>query len=197
MAIVDTNDELLQERVCEIVASAVPKLAECGLNLMSPVAISFSNKLDHSSGVHFGIYHLGKNRIELLDPKTFEQAFRRSETWTAVPLAEHFEAVVVHEFAHALVDQNAAIQRACIADDEYIAYAMQIESLSESTRSVLLAEVGASPPTSTQEINSLVLGFSPADFAVRSWLHFAEPENGCAFVEKIIQGEVTFFFLPE
>lgn len=69
MVFVDTNDEMLQERVCQIVASAVPRLAECGLNLKSPVAIGFSKKLDNSSGVNSGIHNPGKKRIELPDPK--------------------------------------------------------------------------------------------------------------------------------
>lgn len=89
------------------------------------------------------------------------------------------------------------MKRACIADYEYISYAMQIAGLSNTTKSALLASVNASPPTSTQEINSITLGFSPADFALRSWLHFSKTENGCAFVKKTIRREVTFFLLPE
>ncbi|WP_149866444.1 DUF6639 family protein [Tropicimonas marinistellae] len=197
LVLVDTDDQELQVRICKTVTSVLPMLEKCQLKLTNPVTISFSKQLGSPDNRCFGHYLRGKGRVVLLEPKAFEQAHKASESWTAIPAAEHFDAIVVHEFTHALVDQNALVELSCSADEEYIAYAMQVASLSEPTRSALLTSVGASIPTSTEELNPLILGFSPTAFAARSWLHFSNPENGCAFVGKIIRGEVTFWMYPE
>lgn len=199
LVLVDTEDRELHGRICKTVESALPRLAECKLTLVDPILISFTEQLDLGSPelVCFGRYHLRKDRIELLKPTAFERSHSSSKLWAPIPMSEHFDSVVVHEFTHALLDQATLKEQTCRADDEYIAYAMQMASLSESTRVALIASVAVSAPTSTEEINSTILNISPVAFAIKSWLHFSQPENGCDFVEKIIRGETTFFLLPE
>ncbi|NDR56479.1 DUF6639 family protein [Aliiruegeria sabulilitoris] len=194
---VDTVDRALHARICEIVASALPLLENCHLKLTKPVTIIFSDDLENAHGPCFGLFHPGKKQMELLTPKAFAQAHDKSDSWGAIPVAEHFDVIVVHEFVHALVDQTARGERNCTADEEYIAYAMQIESLSETTRSALLEDVDASPPISLEELNPILLGFAPPRFAVKSWLHFSEPGNGCDFIQKLMRGDVTLWLYPE
>ncbi|WP_068115334.1 DUF6639 family protein [Tropicimonas marinistellae] len=196
---VETADGDLHRRLCEIVASALPRLEECQLKLVSAVSIGFADSLHLGSPdqICFGNYHQRTDRIELLKPPAFERFHNRSEVWAAIPVTEHFDSIVVHELTHALVDQTAPATQSCTADQEYIAYAMQVASLSDSSRTTLINRVGVSTPTSDDEINSVILGLSPAAFAVNSWLHFSQPENGCDVVRKIIRGETTFLLLPE
>ncbi|SDK49589.1 DUF6639 family protein [Aliiruegeria lutimaris] len=194
---VDTEDRTLHARICEIVASALPMLDGCHLKLTKPVTITFSDNLENAHGSCFGLFHPDRKQVELLTPRAFAQAHDKSESWHAIPLAEHFDAIALHEFVHALVDQTAVVERSCTADEEYIAYAMQIESLSDATRSRLLKAVDASPPIAMEEINPLLLGFAPPSFAVKSWLHFSEPGNGCDFVQKLMRGDVTLWLYPE
>ncbi len=194
---VDTEDKELHRRVCDIAGSALPVLEQCLLKLVDPVTISFSGELGNPDELCFGLYHQGDEWIELLEPKAFEQAHTDSKSWAALPAAEHFDAIVVHEFTHALVDQTALVERACSADEEYIAYAMQLSTLPDSARDALIAASGVSQPVPVESINQVMFGLSPVSFAVRSWLHFQEPENGCGFVKKIIRGEATLWIGPE
>ena len=194
---VDTSDERLHERVCEAVESAVPILERCQLTLKRPILISFSNELESADQVCFGLFHHGESQIELLYPEIFAEAHEQSAVWIAIPVDEHFNSIVIHELTHAYVDQAVTEGPTDSADWEYIAYAMQIESLSASTRDGFIANVGVTDPVAVEELGSMMLGFSPARFAAKSWLHFVAPENGCDFVGNILRGEQTLMMLPE
>ncbi len=194
---VDTPDRELHERVCDVVASALPMLERCQLELTNSITINFSDGLGYPNQLCLGLYHHGDRRIELLNPDAFEDAHVKSALWTSIPVAEHFNSIVVHELTHAHVGQVAPAEPPCRADWEYVAYAMQIESLRASTRDAFIAGAGAAPPVTIEEVNSITLVFSPPLFAAKAWLHFSDPENGCDFVGKIIRGERTLMMLPE
>ncbi len=197
LVFVDTDDQELHERVCGVVALAIPILERCQLKLTEPVTISFSDGLGSPNEVCLGLYHQGKAKVELLRPEAFEKAQVKSRSWKEIPIDEHYDSIIVHELAHAHVGQVAPAGPACSADWEYIAYAMQIASLSASTRDDFIAGTGVSPPISVEELNPLMLGLSPSSFAARSWLHFSDPENECEFVGQVIRGERTLMMLPE
>jgi len=197
LVLVETDDMELHERICTVVEQSLPALAECKLEPKLPVTISFSVKLKVAEEVCLGLYHTGKNEINLLEPDAFTAAHNGSKIWSAIALSQHFDSLVVHELAHALFDQSTNSKLACGVDQEYVAYAFQLASLTASTRNEFLTSAGVAPPVSVEGINQVILGLSPSSFAARSWLHFSQPENGCDFVEKIIRGETSLWLDPE
>lgn len=96
-----------------------------------------------------------------------------------------YRSLLVHEFAHALVDQNAAIGR---ADHEYIAYVTQFASMESGLRDRITAKYPHPAPIDDRELNTSYFYLSPPDFAVKAFSHFNMPDKGCEFMQELIQG---------
>ncbi len=196
MVLVQTENSELHQRVCKVVMTALPRLESCNLRLHRPIVIGFNDEISPSSIDCFGIYHTGKNQIELLTPEAFHSAHLKSDYCSGIPETDHFESIVVHELTHALLDQVPGGTTDYAVDQEYIAYAMQLEMMQKPVRDQFLSDIGLSTPIAAERINEFVLMFSPSVFAASSWLHFSSSENGCDLVGEIIRGEQTLWQEP-
>src|SRR6056297_1959525 len=193
LLLVETEDVDLHNRVCKTASAALPRLDACHLTLDRPVTFAFETGPPPTEPACLGLYHTGKDRIILWPPATFAQLHATSEYCGTVPAPDLFDSIVVHELAHALTDQSACRETACTADREYIAYALQIDSLHPGVRDRFIAESALTPPFGEDRLNDVILAFSPATFAAAAWLHFSAPENGCAFVGRILRGDHTLW----
>lgn len=194
--LVDTDDPDLRGRICAIALAALPRLEACHLTQTRPITFSLGARPLNSNGTSLGVYHSKGGRIRLLTPTAFARAHDGSEFRGAVPEAEHFDSIVVHELAHALFDQSPCAENACRVDHEYIAYALQLQSLPDATRARFIASTGLSTPVDEDRFNDFLLAFSPSSFAAAAWLHFSTPGNGCDFVGQIVRGERTLWLQP-
>ena len=89
---------------------------------------------------------------------------------------------------HAFVHQSHPDKFPRVAH-EYLAYAMQIASLREDDRDKAFKDLQAGEPASLDGIDEVALLFGPSQFALRSSLHFSQAENGCAFVDRILNAD--------
>lgn len=103
----------------------------------------------------------------------------------------YFDSVVVYELAHAAAEHTLRAGATSRADMEYIAYAMQIESLPAKARAALRAEWPVQVPVPQERMNDFVLSFVPHRFALLAWTHFDTEGNGCAFIEELLTGDAT------
>ena len=193
---VKTEDHGLRDRVCSVVAEALPSLRNCHLESNQPVFFSFSDSLLSSNDVCLGLYHHGSNQIDLLTPESFSTTHEQSDFCDTLPETAHFDSVVVHELTHALLDQARREKTILRVDQEYIAYAMQLQFVGASVRDKFLSNFDRSSPIEDGRINEFILEFSPSVFAAASWLHFSHPEHGCGLVDRILRGEHTFWQEP-
>lgn len=73
---------------------------------------------------------------------------------------------------------------------------MQFEALPADLRETLVASFRTDEEITLAELNGFILAMAPNRFAARAWLHFDHPENGCGFVEQILDGTVQFGHVP-
>lgn len=191
--LVETDDQDLHERVCNVVMTALPVLENCHLRQNLPVLIRFNDALSTSGHDCLGLYHDGKGQIDLLTPEAFHSSHIKSDYCKEIPENVHFDSIIVHEMTHALLDQVPGAKDYDLVDQEYIAYAMQFEIIHKSVRDRFLSSIGLSAPIEPEWINEFILSVSPSVFAASSWLHFSSSERGCEFVGKIIRGEETLW----
>lgn len=193
---VDTEDQLLRERVCNVARSALPKLANCHLRQHQTIFISFHAALSMSGNDCLGLYHSGNNHIDLLTPEAFHASHGDSEFCEEIPENVHFDSILVHELTHALLDQVPGGKANNLVDQEYIAYAMQLEMMCKPVRDRFISSIGLTAPIDVERINEFAILFSPSVFAASSWLHFSSLGHGCEFVGEIIKGEKTLWHEP-
>ena len=143
-----------------------------------------------------GLYHSENNQIDLLTPEAFHVSHGDSEFCEKIPEDVHFDSIIVHELTHALLDQVPGGKVSNLVDQEYIAYAMQLEIMPEPVRDRFISSIGLTAPVDAGRINELTILFSPSKFAASSWLHFSSSGNGCDFVGEIIKEEKTLWQEP-
>ncbi|OSQ52415.1 hypothetical protein MGEO_03220 [Marivita geojedonensis] len=111
----------------------------------------------------------------------------------AIPIESLFSSIIAHELAHALLFQMRNGAGETIAEDEYVAYAMQYLSLTAPEReSLLRAMPGQESYVTRDMLNDFFLTMSPITFGSWAWRHFEKQEDGCGFISGIVSGEIDF-----
>jgi hypothetical protein len=105
---------------------------------------------------------------------------------------DFYRSLIVHEIVHGIMHQNLKAPATSNAAYEYPAYAMQIESLPVDVREKFLQVLAGRGGTADFTFNDTILFFDPFYFAARAYHHFKVAANGCAYLNKLLAGQVTF-----
>lgn len=96
-----------------------------------------------------------------------------------------WRSYVVHELAHAAI--HASCTNARRAAHEYVAVVAQFLSLPDALRAAILARHPDVEPFGREdEISDVYYEIDPQRFAVKSWLHYRQPQGGPAFVRQLL-----------
>ena len=187
------SDRTLAETACRAVSEAVVLLESCGLVQIAPVQIEVGNGPlgDHENCL--GEYHCESDDIYVLAPEAMSKMLSDDNALRAIPVETLFSSIVAHELAHAFLYQMRGGSGETIAEDEYVAYAMQYLSLSEDDRlSLLQAIPGQGAYASRDMLNDLFLTMSPVVFGSWVWRDFEKQEDGCGVIADIVAGKIDF-----
>lgn len=187
--VVSANDAELSERICAAAGRAVELLEACGIRQSEPIRIDVIDGLIPNHPNCAGIFHCSESKIELVAPDVLAKALGADHPFMAIPRDRFYDSLVAHEIAHALAYQTRQGPLETIAATEYIAYAMQMLFLAEDVRAAFVSQHPVTEPVKLMALNEVTLTFSPADFAVLAWKHFEAPENGCRFIQRLLNGE--------
>ncbi|MBN2905255.1 MAG: hypothetical protein JXJ18_00945 [Rhodobacteraceae bacterium] len=185
-----------EARICAIVAAARPGLAACHLQQGRALDIQVVPEITHPNAACMGTYDCRDERIRITHPDALGNLLTPDSIWRRIPPEALFASLIVHELAHAFLDQAECTGVPCLADHEYIAYALQIDSLSPANRAAVLRGHTVPLPVDPTRLNGFIALAAPNRFAQSAWLHFAQPENGCDFVGRLIRGEITLELPP-
>lgn len=179
-------------RVCAAAEDAKVQLAQCGLTQTRRVTLDIRERIDGPAPHCAGLYRCGTDRVILLDPDLVATAMPEGSAFAPLPPDLYFRSLVVHEMSHALMDQaECRAADFCDADLEYVAYAMQLQSLPEEARAKVLDFRDVPEDPDPARLNDFLLWMKPDIFALYAWAHFSAPGNGCAFVGKLVSGEAS------
>lgn len=177
--------------ICAILRDLRDALAPCGLAQVRPLAVQVVAQVEHPSGTCFAAYDCHYEVIRVLDPAAYSTAIPAEQPYARLPASVTLRAFLAHELAHALATQSAPRPLAPV-DQEYIAAAMEIETMEPGWRAVYLAAIGPALPPGEGLIDIWIYALAPRDFAANAWRHFALPGNGCGLVARIVAGEASF-----
>jgi hypothetical protein len=196
---VEADSAALRERVCGEIERLRPSFAACGLEQgrqITLLVVSGSATDPHDPSC-IGSYDCGRDEIRVLHPEALPQAVGPDSPLARLSAGELFDSLIAHELAHAFFAQSEpGGEVRPFVDQEYVAYAMQMASLDEAARARLLEAHAGMAMVDRIELNGIVALAAPTLFAAKAWRHFSSPGNGCAFVERLIRGEVTLSLAP-
>ncbi len=179
----------LQERVCESTRRAIVFLRECNIVVSEHIWIDVLDTLPEN---YFGLYHNGKKQINLLSPDDTGAMRKPDSAFFDIPVEQFFDSIVVHELTHAAFDKVPCHASTCLATAEYVAYTMQIMSLSPANKKIFEAHMDMGTRVTRDEINAIILMLAPDRFTQRAWAHLSQRENSCDYIGLIMQGNISF-----
>lgn len=137
-----------------------------------------------------GLFDRGSGILRITDEK---EPWIRQKKRTYFKLQytpQLYESVLLHEMIHLLSKQLYLYSDYGHAQEEYIAYVAQIESLPEHERERVLRSCAAPECVFADEmnINDIVHFADPHAFGVMSWRHFTSNEGGRMMLDRIYSG---------
>ena len=178
-----------RDRICEIAAREIPKLATCNVAVPDGIKMKFEDAFPESC---VGIFHCGEDLIGLLPPDLMAKHREPDRAFVNVPDDVFFDSVVVHELTHAAYDRVECPFADCVATAEYAAYTMQVRSLSTDAREAFEATSTFDEKVARDELSAIYHAFAPDRFAQKAWLHFTQRDDGCELIKQIMDGAVFF-----
>ncbi|MEX5728845.1 hypothetical protein Ga0609869_002198 [Rhodovulum iodosum] len=188
---VEAERPAIMAAACDAVARARPRLAACHLDQSRPLVIRVVDETQHLDEACLAYYDCRDDSISVSGPDALSRSLKHDSIWARIAPAALFDSLITHELAHAFLDQTECTGVPCYADHEYIAYALQIDGLSPEDRARVLDGHKVRLPVDPMGLNEFTVLSAPGYFAQAAWLHFSAPDNGCAFVEKLIEGTDT------
>jgi len=169
------------------------QLQGCGLKQSRALTLEIVDEASHPLASCLAYFDCDYDLVRITDPSTWSLLLEDDYSYASLPTEVTLRAVLTHEITHALVTQTAGDRRVPMVDHEYIAASMELEFMEEGWRDVLLAVTPLELPPKEGLINIWIYGFAPRKFGVNAWQHFSLPENGCSLVQRIVNGDASFF----
>lgn len=185
-------DRLDHARICQGARQALNFLSGAGLDTSTPLSIEASDAeaVGHRAA-EVGSYDTRDSRVRV---HSFDGCTRltAAEPPFRIPMEEAvYASFVAHEIAHAVIHANARQRRLARIAQEYIAYVVQLESMSDALRARILALYDQEAFDKASEIGETYLLIDPHAFAVKVYRHYLKSENGNAFLRRLLDGSAT------
>lgn len=188
--IVMGSDQDEARQACRAARTAKYFFADLGLTLPRKVKVLLLGRMlgGAANAEELGRYDGRQRAIQVLNFDAARKMARHDVPGLGVAMDRAlWRSYIVHELTHAAI--HAGCDRSCPdrASHEYIAAVAQIATLPDPVRSKMLRhhhEVAAFDKAS--EISEIYYALSPCRFAVKSYLHYRQPENGPAFIRRLL-----------
>lgn len=191
-AAVTFDDASDTEAACRGAGDAFVFLQSNGLTVGAAVEIHIVSTVPAGMADDvFGCFDKASDRAYILTYATCSEAVAEKGFLGGPLTPALYRGLVAHEVAHVVADRNFTIENPSYVAHEYIAYVTQFAVLPAAVRQRILGRIRPRGTVTTSEINSFVLMMSPDVFAANAYLHYSRPENGTAFIQNLLRGEIV------
>lgn len=179
--------------VCRAATMATDLLSRCGIVRNTTLRISLIDKVRHPCGAAvLGQYLSKEDRIELTTYKGCLATLQPDNVYRKLPQREVWRSLAVHEIAHGIVSSVVRGKNLASVAHEYVAYVIQISSLSAGSRRKLLEAMPGAVPPNTTSFTELYHAIYPLRFGVNAYRHYSAMRDGCVFLNQVLGGEIRF-----
>jgi hypothetical protein len=182
--------------ICRFVRRALDHLSAYGLTVDRLLRIKVVERIEHSCDVPLvGQFDSREFQIHII---LFERCIKNTanhQVLSAVPPREWYGSLIGHEIAHAAFATFAELHNslpACTIAQEYLAYAIQLKTLSAASRNTLLKAFPRQTPKYLSVFNSTYLLMNPLAFATNAYRHLFSRANTQNYIACVLAGEIEF-----
>ena len=180
----------LRDLICQTATDHVARLGACGILPTRPISVSAVPAIEGLPGNCVGAFHCGKDEVMIVLPETLASRDVPDFIYKGLQPEAAFVSILRHELTHALLEHTTEDRPIGSAAHEYIAFAFQIEAMTDDERAAFLETNGMRPAKSIDKFNIVIYRFVPGRFASAVWLNYSAPENVCRFVRDVIERRV-------
>jgi hypothetical protein len=185
-----------RELLCSAAQQALRLLGRCGISLRRPLQVNILEELRHPFGRSVLAFFDIEHEMVLIRPRKVITSLVKDTPFGALPPRELYRSVVVHEIIHGALHQNAVRHLMSYTAGEYLAYALQIESLDPSVRDLFLQSVANRLTSKNFVFSDILLSLDPFLFAAHAYEHFKAARDSCSSLTAVMEGEVAFISPP-
>ncbi|MGI3185377.1 DUF6639 family protein [Nioella aestuarii] len=193
--VTDAPDMAQHTMICAISSENAARMESCGLTLARPLLIEIVETVEHPIADCLAAFDCAHDRIRVTDPARYPERIPSAEPYADLPPDILLGALLTHELAHATVEHSTPDHAIAPVDHEYIAAAMELDTLPPEWRQHLLDRAGIDTPLAGL-INIWIYRLEPRRFSANAWLHFSDPAHGCDLVARITSGRFSFAASP-
>ncbi|MCP5407336.1 MAG: hypothetical protein H6963_07050 [Chromatiaceae bacterium] len=188
------TNEVCKE-VCTAAKLTIGFLAGYGLKTTRPVRVSVVEQTIYSDSYSaYGSYDSRSDLVQIMSPQAITQTMSAPSVNQQPLDSIQYRSIVVHEVAHALIQQNNQVLPLPLgqAAQEYLACVTQLSIMPSALRDEMIRKADVGAWESGDVISSVYMAISPERFAVKSYLHFQrQPEPG-KFVDKLLKSKSRY-----
>lgn len=186
-----STDEI--EIACSAGAKVADILKQCGIAVGNPFHIKFvEHPVRHCGVPAYGTFDASSAIVELASFAVYRALVSRDSALARLDPKAAYHSIIVHEMTHAMVSSLTRGPNLSRGAHEYLASVVQIQSMEPEDRRRLLGETRREVASDIQHFNDILYYLSPDEFAALAFEHFGQPENGCAFIQRVLRREVEF-----
>ena len=172
---------------CEAVNQGVEFLRSRGVESDVPLRLRIVDELPSQHGIaSLGQFDPRRSEIRILSLTRFLAACADDPPYKFPMSTEIYRSFTVHEVVHAVTHVALAGRAVRRLHLEYLAYVAQLTSLPDDVREQLIAASAVEGFDREEQINAFVYFADPNRFGIMSYLHYRRPENGDAYLRKIL-----------
>jgi hypothetical protein len=177
---------------CAAANRALQFLERCGMAPKRPIHVAIQDEVHHPhSGLVFGLFDPAKEVVRIARQARLPKLIKQTP-YAMLPLDAFYASLVVHEVVHALMHQYQSKRATSQAAYEYLAYALQIESMPPAVRATFLEPFNPAEFSSDILLNDFLLFLKPQYFAARAHTLFSRAGDRCTHIQALLKGELAF-----
>lgn len=181
------------DKVCTAATAAKDLLVSCGLTQTYTISIDVVDIAQHPIfGDCLALYDQRTGCLQVTDPHRLPTLLPQDDPRAGLPPEVLFAATITHEMAHALLQQTAAEREIAATEQEFVANALEMQSLAPEWRAHLLRSHPVNPPGSLGLVHLSIYALDPRAFANNAWMVFDQEVMGCSLVRNIAAGTFRF-----
>ncbi len=190
--VISGSTESDRKFACSGARQAAALLGRCGVSLKRPMRLEISEQINHPFGRPvLGFFDVTQEKV-LVRSSHNVSAIASKTPFAAVTLPEFYASIVAHEVVHGILHQNSQTHVLSHTAGEYLAYALQIDSLPANARRAFLHSFPTGGSTADLLFSDLMLSLDPYLFAARAYEHFSIFQDRCGLVKALLKGDVSF-----
>lgn len=184
---IEAAEERHATQVCTAVQRAIQVIDACGLpQIPGALTIQVVDELEQPCMAH---YQCAENEIYVLSPEIME-ANRVSGAFSHLGAEAYFSSVIVHEVAHSVAASLPCPFESCIVAEEYVAYALQVMSLTPPERTEFEKQASIDGRVSSEDLSPVYLFMAPDRFAQKVWSHLQDRDDPCLYLQSLVKGQL-------